>query len=66
MFPARATPHGRAGVPRNDVVQLTLWPLLEWSQMATRRVQTLRAAFAGWLVRDNAVRETRPLDIKAE
>ena len=48
VFPARATPPGAAGVPRNDVVQLTLWPLLEWSQMATRRVQALRTAFAGW------------------
>ncbi len=59
-------PMGATGVPRNDVVQLTLWPLLEWSQMATRRVQALRAALAGWLARDNGAREARPLDIKAE
>jgi len=57
---------GAAGVPRNDVVQLTLWPLLEWSQMATRGVQALRGVLARWVARDNGAREPRPLDVKAQ
>ena len=29
-------PLGARGVPQNDVVQLTLWPLLEWTRMGTK------------------------------
>ena len=45
-------PLGATDIPRNDVVRLTLWPLLEWARLATQSVAALRARIAGWLARD--------------
>lgn len=36
-------PLGATGVPRNDVVRLTLWPFLEWSRLAVSLLSTRRA-----------------------
>jgi sterol desaturase/sphingolipid hydroxylase (fatty acid hydroxylase superfamily) len=36
-------PVGAAGIPRNDVVKLTLWPLLEWARLAPLSVGNARA-----------------------
>ncbi|BCM17370.1 sterol desaturase family protein [Mesorhizobium sp. J8] len=35
-------PLGATGVPRNDVVRLTLWPFVEWSRLAIALLSTRR------------------------
>ena len=59
-------PVGAAGIPRNDVVKLTLWPLLEWARLATLWVEAMRARIAGWLARGASLGKTMPFDIKTD
>jgi sterol desaturase/sphingolipid hydroxylase (fatty acid hydroxylase superfamily) len=59
-------PVGAAGIPRNDVVKLTLWPLLEWARLATPWVDAIRARIVGWLARGAGLGKTMPFDIKAD
>ncbi|WP_426438943.1 sterol desaturase family protein [Bradyrhizobium genosp. P] len=59
-------PVGAAGIPRNDVVKLTLWPLLEWARLATLWVEATRARIVGWLARGAGLGKAMPFDIKAD
>ncbi|WP_044590577.1 sterol desaturase family protein [Bradyrhizobium sp. LTSPM299] len=59
-------PVGAAGIPRNDVVKLTLWPLLEWARLATLWVEARRARIVGWLARGAGLGKSMPFDIKAD
>ncbi|WP_092513370.1 sterol desaturase family protein [Afipia sp. GAS231] len=60
------TPVGAAGIPRNDVVKLTLWPLLEWARLASLWVEAMRVRIVGWLARGAGLGKAMPFDIKAD
>ncbi|TIV70215.1 MAG: sterol desaturase family protein [Mesorhizobium sp.] len=56
---------GADGIPSNDVVRLTLWPLLEWARMASQRLKVLRYSIGG-LARDTSRAEVGTLDTNAD